>query len=64
MTLYTAMLTKLYVRISILLAYVKQSHDLIISLRNEGWYHVNSFIPPYFIEVPVPMQGSEQSYLC
>ena len=39
-------------------------HDRIISLRGEAWARKVNLIPPYFIQVPVPNQESDRSYMC
>jgi hypothetical protein len=46
--------THLYVRVCVLLACGKHSHDRIILVRDEIWVHKSSSIPPLFIEVHVP----------
>ena len=55
----------LYERVHILLTDRKHLHDLIILLRGgRVSVHKTSLIPPLFIEMPVPNQESEQSWLC
>jgi hypothetical protein len=39
-------------------------YDRIISLRREVGAHKTSLNSPLFIEVPVPSQESERSYIC
>jgi len=50
-------------RAGILLTCGKHLHDHIISLRGEVWANTTSLTPPSFIEVPVPSQESERSYM-
>ena len=53
----------LYVRIDILLTREKQLHDRTISLRGEVWDHKTILTSPLYIEVPVPRQESQRSYI-
>ena len=39
-------------------------HDCIISIRGEVWAHKTSLTTPLFIEVSVPSQESDRSYIC
>lgn len=41
----------------------KHVHDRIISLIEDAWAYKSSLISPGFIEVPVPSQKSELSYI-
>jgi hypothetical protein len=43
--------------------YGKQFHDSIILRNGEVFDHKNSLTPPLFIEVPVPSQKSERSFI-
>ena len=54
---------RLYVRVSILLTCRKRLHDHIISLKRKVWAHKTSLTLPLFIEVPVPNQESERSWM-
>ena len=62
----TTLISKLYVRVGILLTCGKHLHDCTISLRVEVTRrgHKTSLTLPLFIEVPVSSQGSERSCTC
>jgi hypothetical protein len=62
----TMLISKLYVRVGILLTCGKHLHDCTISLRVEVTCrgHKTSLTLPLFIEVPVSSQGSERSCTC
>ena len=54
---------QLYVSVGISLIFRKHLHD-IISLRVEVWEHKTSLTLILFIEDPVQIQESEQSWIC
>jgi hypothetical protein len=52
LSVITTLVTQLYVRIGILLTYVKYLHDRIISLRGEVLVYKTILTPPLCIEDP------------
>ena len=53
-----------HVRVGILFTCGKHLYDPIISLRKEILVHIISLTLPLFIEVTLPSQESERSYIC
>ena len=57
------LLSRLYVRVGILLTCGKHLHDRIISLKGDAWDHNTSLSPPFSIEVSVSCQESMRSFI-
>ena len=55
--------SRLYMRLGILLKCGNHLHNCIISLRGEVCERKTSLSPPFLIEVPVPSQENERSYI-
>ena len=55
--------SRLYVRLGILLKCGNHLHNRIISLRGGVCECKTSLTPPFLIEVPVPSQENERSYI-
>ena len=55
--------SRLYVKLGILIKCGNHLHNRIISLRGEVFERKTSLAPSFLIDVPVPSQENERSYI-
>jgi hypothetical protein len=55
--------SRLYVKLGILIKCGNHLHNRIISLRGEVFERKTSLTPSFLIDVPVPSQENERSYI-